>query len=159
MKYYILFFFLSFSFLEGMNFSDFKNTISLFSQKKFFQIKNYGKNLKTDMSNLQCSLQGIKQFTSLHPWLAAKVVHEGIAVLSYVVFPTLYCPDEGCEKKPFNHFKDQSKSYLWKNYIHFFNFIFKFNGEYYNKANFFSSNHFEIEDFMAHCTRFIPFPI
>ena len=162
MKYYILFFLLSFSFLEGMNFSkkisQFQNQIFSFPQKQFFQIKNYGKNLKTDMKNFQFSIQGVKQFASLHPWLAAKASQEVFGFLLFVVGPTLYCVNPECKKTHFKHFKDSSKYYLWKNYINFFNFIFKFNEEYHNKDNFFSSNFFQIEDFRAHYTRFIPFP-
>jgi hypothetical protein len=142
-----------------MNFSDFKNTIFLFSQKKFFQIKNYGKNLKTDMRNLQCTLQSVKHFASCHPWLAAKVVHEGLGILSYIFLPSIYCIDNECKKSKIDHLSQQSKNYFFLSYQHFFNFIFKFNDEYHNKSNFFSSNYFEKEDFMAHCTRFIPFPI
>ncbi len=163
MKYYILFFLLSFSFLEGMNFSkkisQFKNQISSFSQKKFFQIKNYGKNLKTDMKNFQCSRQGIKQFASLHPWLAAKAGQEVFGFLSYVVAPSLYCPN-GCRKTSFQHFRDQGKYYLCGNYIDFFNFIFKFDENFYRLANFFSvGNKAKKRSFLFYCSRFISFPI
>ena len=164
MKYFNLFFvlsfFLSFSFLEGVNFSYCKNTISSFSQKKFFQIKNYGKNLKTDMKNFQCSRQGIKQFASLHPWLAAKASQEVFGFLSYVVAPTLYCDYLECKKTSFQHFRDQAKYYLYGNYIDFFNFIFKFDKNLYSLTNFFSvERKGNKRSFFFYCTRFISFPI
>lgn len=162
MKYFnllfVFIFFLSFSFLEGMNFSkkisQFQNQISSFSQKKFFQINNYGKNLKTDMKNFQFSIQGVKQFASLHPWLAAKASQEVFGFLSFVVAPTLYCVNPECKKTHFKHFQDQSQFYLYENYLDFFNFIFKFNENFHNQSNFFSEN-----SLLTHCTRFIPFPI
>lgn len=168
MKYFnllfVFIFFLSFSFLEGMNFSkkisQFQNQISSFSQKKFFQINNYGKNLKTDMKNFQCSRQGIKQFASLHPWLAAKASQEVFGFLSFVFPPMLYCSSPECKKTPFQHFRDQTKYYLYENYIDFFNFIFKFDKNLYDLTNFFSVEpKGNKRSFFFYCTRFISFPI
>ena len=143
MKYFNLFFvlsfFLSFSFLEGVNFSYCKNTISSFSQKKFFQIKNYGKNLKTDMKNFQCSRQGIKQFASLHPWLAAKAGQEVFGFLSMVLLPTFNINVEKNDRPILKKFKSKCKEHFYLLYKDFFNFIFAFNRYSKDNNNYFSS--------------------
>lgn len=121
--------------------------------------KNYLVNLKKDMQQINLTKSSIKNFARLHPLISAKVVHEGLGILSCIVLPTVYCLDLECEKTRFEHLKNHSKLYLWKNYIHFFNFIFKFDENFFNEYNFFSSKYFKEEDFMAHYSRFIPFPI
>lgn len=147
-------------FLRILFFLFFYNVMGSFHFKKFLGMsKNYLVNLKKDIQQIELSKSSIKNFARLHPFVSAKAVHEGLAILGYIALPGVYCLNKECKKTRFNHLKDNSKCYLRDNYIDFFNFIFEFEENIFNKDNFFSSCYFKKEDFKTHCTRFIPFPI
>lgn len=147
-------------FLKMLFFLFFYNVIGSCHFKKILRVpKNYLVNLKKDMQQINLTKLSIKNFASLHPFVSAKIVHEGLGILSYIFLPSIYCIDNECKKSKIHHLSQHSKNYFFLFYKHFFNFIFKFGDEYHNESNFFSSSHFKKEDFMSHCTRFIPFPI
>lgn len=147
-------------FLRILFFLFFYNVMGSFHFKKVLRMsKNYFVNLKKDIQQINLTKSSIKNFARLHPFVSAKVVHEGLAMLSFIGLPAVYCINDECEKSRISHLSDQTRIYLFFNYIDFFNFIFKFDENCFNKRNFFSSCYFKEENFRARCTRFIPFPI